>query len=84
MKTFWFVLEKKHVDILSCVCSFCAVNTQQPTVLLTIDCLVHLDIFLHLSGLYPPVKYTESFSEMAAPTGHVLLSDCLMLFYKRV
>jgi hypothetical protein len=34
----------QHVDILPYVCSFCAASTQQPTVLLAVDCLVRLDI----------------------------------------
>lgn len=83
MKTFWLMLEMQLVDILPCVCSFCAVSTQQPTVLLAIHCLVHLDIFVHLSGHYPLVKYIECFTEVAAPTGHVLLSNYLMMFCKR-
>ena len=63
------------------MCSFCAASTQQPPVLLAVHCLVHMDIFVHLSGLYPPVKYIESF--LAAPTRHVLFSQCLMLYCKR-
>jgi hypothetical protein len=46
--------------------------------LLAVDCLVHMDIFVYLPALYPPVKYIESFTDVAAPTGHVLLSHCLM------
>jgi hypothetical protein len=70
MKTCCLVLEMKHVDVLPYVCLFCAVNTQQQTLLLSLACLVHLHVFfINISGLYLPVKYTESFSEVAAPTG---------------
>jgi hypothetical protein len=84
MKTFWLVLgEMQNVDILLYVCSFCVASAQQPAVLVAVDCLVHMDIFMHLSDLCPPVTYIESFTEVAAPTGHVLLSHCLMSFRKR-